>query len=65
MTDRLQIASSKLPLSILWTEYKMPPVGELGHKWAGDVGDYKQADRVTSEGALSGAIAYWNDGPDD
>jgi hypothetical protein len=43
----------------------MPPVGELGHKWVGDVGDYKQADRVTSEGALSGAIAYWNDGSDD
>jgi hypothetical protein len=31
---RLQIASSKLPLSILRTEYKTPPVRRLSQTWA-------------------------------
>jgi hypothetical protein len=51
-------------LSILQTEYKTPLAGELGHKWVGDMGDYKQADCMTSDGALSGAIVYWNNRSD-
>jgi hypothetical protein len=38
------------------TKYETPPVRKLGTSGQGDVGDCRQTDRVTSEGALSGAI---------
>jgi hypothetical protein len=49
-------------LSILQTEIRNA-VGEItGTTGQGDVGDGRQTDHVFSEGALSGAIAYWKDG---
>jgi hypothetical protein len=62
MTIRMTIASSKLLLSILRTEYETPTVGELVTGGHGDVDDHKEADRMTSEGARSEAVAYWKDG---
>jgi hypothetical protein len=49
---RLQIASSKLPLSILRTEYETPPVRRLGQKWAMWAIAGKQS-RLTSDVATS------------
>ncbi|PMD14930.1 hypothetical protein NA56DRAFT_710377 [Hyaloscypha hepaticicola] len=36
--------------------------GRTGEKRGGDVDDHRQADRITSGGALSEAIAYWKAG---
>jgi hypothetical protein len=53
---------SKLLLNILPNEYKRPIVGGLVRSGEGDVDDHRQANRMTSEGALSEAVAYWKDG---
>jgi hypothetical protein len=37
-------------------------VGELVTGGHGNVDDHKEADRMTSEGARSEAVAYWKDG---
>ena len=58
----MTIALLKLLLSIPLNEHETPTVGELARSGEGDVDDYRQADRITLEGALSEAIAYWKDG---
>jgi hypothetical protein len=55
------IVSSKLLLSILPNEYETPTVGGLVRNEEGDVDDHRQADRMTSGGALSEAVVYWKD----
>jgi hypothetical protein len=58
MTIRITIASSKPLLSILPNEYETPTVGGLVRSGEGDVDDHRQADRITSGGALSEAVPY-------
>jgi hypothetical protein len=62
MTICKTIASSKLLLSILPNEYETPTVRGLVRSGEGDVDDHRQADRMTSGGALSEAVAYWKAG---
>jgi hypothetical protein len=58
MTIYITITSSKLLLSILPNEYETPTVGGLVRSREGDVDDHRQADRMTSGGALSEAVIY-------
>jgi hypothetical protein len=48
----------KLLLSILPNEYETPIVGGFVRSREGDVDNYRQADRITSRGALSEAVVY-------
>jgi hypothetical protein len=54
----MTIASSKLLLSILLDEYETPTIRGLMRSRERDVDDYKQADHMTSRGALSKAVIY-------
>jgi hypothetical protein len=54
----IKIALLKLLLSILPNKYKTLIVGELVRSREGDVDNYRQADYITSGGALSKAIIY-------
>jgi len=58
MTIYIIITSSKLLLSILPNEYETLIVGGLVRSGEGDVDDHRQADRITSGGALSEAVVY-------
>ncbi|KAH6667260.1 hypothetical protein B0J14DRAFT_659238 [Halenospora varia] len=59
------MASSKLLLSILQTEYETPAVGEWVTSRQADVEDGMEARHTTSGGARSAVVAYWNDGSDE
>jgi hypothetical protein len=52
------MAISKLPLSILRTEYETPAVGEWVTSRQADVEGGTEASHTTSEGARSAAVAY-------
>jgi hypothetical protein len=58
----ITIILSKLLLSILPNEYETPTVGGLVRSGEEDVNNHRQADRITSGGALSEAVAYWKAG---
>jgi hypothetical protein len=53
------IILSKLLLSILPNKYKTSIIGGLARSGEGDIDDYRQADYITLEGALSKAVVYW------
>jgi hypothetical protein len=59
------MALSKLLLSILQTEYETPAVGEWVISRQADVEDGTEVRHMTSEGARSAVVAYWNDGSSD
>jgi hypothetical protein len=54
----MTITLSKLLLSILPKEYEILIVGGLVRSGEGDIDNYRQADYITSGGALSKAIIY-------
>jgi hypothetical protein len=54
----IKIILLKLLLSILPNEYKTPIVGGLVRSREGDVNNHRQADYITSGGALSKAVIY-------
>jgi hypothetical protein len=61
MSIRMKTVLSQLPLSIQPNEYEAMLVGGLGRSGEGDVADHKQADRMTSGGALSVPLHIWKD----
>lgn len=61
----MTMATSKLLLSIPWTEYEMPAAGEWVTIRQADVEDGGEAGYPTSEGARSAAVIYWKDGSGD
>ena len=54
----MTMASSKLLLSILGTEYETPAVGEWVTSRQADMEDCREADYTTSEGAQSMVVIY-------
>lgn len=52
---------TKALLSVLWNGHETPIVGKLTRCGEGNVDDHRQADRMTSEGALSEAVGNWPD----
>jgi hypothetical protein len=65
MTICMAIAILKLPLSILWTEYETPAVGDWVISRQADLDGRMEAGYTTSEGARSAVVAYWKDGSGD
>jgi hypothetical protein len=61
MTICMTIVISKLLLSIPWTEYETPVLGEWVTSRQTDVEDYVEADYTTSGGARSAVVVYWQD----
>jgi hypothetical protein len=59
------MASSKLLLGILRTEYETLAVGEWVTSRQTDVEVGTEAHHTTSGGARSAVVAYWNDGSSD
>jgi hypothetical protein len=62
MTICMTMTASKLLLSILWTEYETPALGEWVIRREADVEDGEEAGHTSSEGARSAVVAYWKNG---
>jgi hypothetical protein len=62
MTICMIMIVSKLLLSILWTEYEMPALGEWVIRRQADVEDGKEAGHTSLKGARSAVVVYWKNG---
>jgi hypothetical protein len=58
----IKMIASKLLLSILWTEYETPALGERVISWWANVDGYTEAGYTTLERARSVIIIYWKGG---
>jgi hypothetical protein len=62
MTVYMTMVILKLLLSIIWTEYETPALGEWVTSRQVNVEDGSKVDHTISEGTRSVIIAYWKDG---